>query len=90
MTVDDVALSVARLPDSELRLLQRTYAEMAVDAALSATLRAWYFDVSVSLAAVLSSRVLQWSRISADPAVPPSWAVAVAALRPEVPPRDFG
>ncbi len=82
MTVDDVLVSASRLPDSELRLLQRTYAEMAVDDALSATLRAWYFDVSVSLAAVLSSRVLQWSRLCSDPAVPPDWETAVNALRP--------
>ncbi len=82
MTVDDVRVSAARLPDGELRTLLVTYGGMAEDEALSGTLRGWYADLACAVAAVLSVRVLQWSRLSADPAVPPSWDVAVKALRP--------
>ncbi len=90
MTVDDVLVSAARLTDREVEVLRGAYTGMADDPKHSGPVRDWYAQLAGSLGLVQRLRFWQWAAILSDPAVPPSWAVAVAALPPEVPPRDFG
>lgn len=42
--------------------------------------RQFWADLATSGRGVLTDRVFAWSEILADPAVPPSWVTAVAAL----------
>lgn len=80
---DTVWVTTDRLTDTEVRVLRDTYRQMAADDDLPRPLRRWYALLADAMADVLSARVLEFAAVVADPAVPPSWEVAVAALRPE-------
>jgi hypothetical protein len=57
---------------------------MALDRSLSRPVACFYADAALGLRAVLAGRERQWLDLLADPVVPPSWEVAVDALRPGV------
>lgn len=81
---DFISADVTELTDTELRALSNWLEAASTRAAsLNGRPRAALADLAQSARAVLSYRVLHWHSISADPAVPPDWDTAVAALEPE-------
>ena len=80
---DKLHADAHRLTDAEVRTLRGTYQAMSEDPELSRPVREWYGQLAEGMASVLSARCWQWAEVLSDPAVPPSWEVAVAALPPD-------
>ncbi len=80
---EHVRVNVEPLTEAELQLLAEAFRGMALDGSLSRPVACFYADAALGLRAVLAGRERQWLDLLADPAVPPSWQVAVDALRPE-------
>ncbi len=83
MSLDDLTLSASKLTDAQVRLLRDTFAQMACDPVDGRSVQKFYADAAINLNAVLERRAWQWVRLLSDPAVPPSWQVAVDTLPPE-------
>jgi hypothetical protein len=77
---DVIRVAAERLDESQLRHLRDTYAGLSVSGDLPDWQRRWYADLAHALNAKLGDRVMEWASVLDDPAVPPSWDVAVAAL----------
>jgi hypothetical protein len=80
---DDVVVPVDRLTDGQLRELAATYEQCAEFGDFPEWGRRWYRDLAAGIRGTLTTRTTVWLCLLADPAVPPSWDVAVAALPPE-------
>ncbi len=79
---ESIEVRTGRLTDAELLTLRGTYAAMSLSEP-SRTVSAWYAHLARAIDGVLEGRVLEWVGILNDPAVPPSWEIAVDTLPAE-------
>jgi hypothetical protein len=77
---DEITVAVDRLTDGQLDELARTYERFAAVGDFPEWGRRWYSDLAASIRQRQQGRAIEWLCILDDPAVPPSWDVAVAAL----------
>jgi hypothetical protein len=79
---DEIHIPIDRLDESQMRQLMNTYASCA-EGDFPEWGKRWYASLADALGQALQVRAMQWLGVLSDPAVPPSWDVAVSALPPE-------
>jgi hypothetical protein len=77
---DVISLDLTAVTDADVRGLLELAEHVAGRGRDGSGLRRVFAGLAVSCRDVLSSRVLVEAAIAADPAMPPSWVAAVAAL----------